>query len=105
MDDFQVYSCLFKDVYVNFTQFSDNVLENLELECSWIAVIVAGILLSLALILVMTSIFCYRNRWNIRYACLKLTHQGQRYQHLVNEMVHYDCDAFVVYDSADGVDS
>jgi TIR domain len=102
LSDFSEYSCFFVNGYLPFTKLSSDILVTLDYECSkGTTVIVSGTLLGLGLILMAASACCYRHRWEIRYACLKLTQRGQRYQKIINEPVEYEYDAFVVYDSED----
>jgi hypothetical protein len=102
LQNFTNYSCLHKGQYVEFSRLSDHILIDLEFECSMkLALIVAGSLLGVVLLLVASSIVFYRHRWEIRYTCLKLTQRGRRYQMVVDEPVDYTYDGFVVYDSED----
>jgi len=102
MNTFGTYTCLYSNTYVAFSRLSDYILVDLAYECSTkTAVIVSGSLLGLVLLLVAVSACCYRHRWEIRYACLKWTRQGQRYQQIVDRPLHYEYDAFVIYDSGD----
>jgi hypothetical protein len=100
--EFENITVCFQITTIRFNKLSSDILVTLDFECSkGTAVIVSGTLLGLGLILLATSACCYRHRWEIRYACLKLTQRGQRYQKIMNEPVRYEYDAFVVYDSED----
>jgi hypothetical protein len=102
LDDFEQISCFFLGDKVNFTRLQNYILVELDYVC-WnsVAVIVSGTLLGLVIVIFAASAFCYRHRWDIRYGCIRLTQQGQRYQRLVNEDVTYTYDAFVVYHGRD----
>lgn len=102
LQNFTRYSCLHKGQYVEFSRLSDYIMIDLEFECSIrLALIISGSLLAVALLLVTVSVISYRHRWDIRYACLKLTQRGRRYQMVIDKPVEYTYDGFVVYDNED----
>ena len=102
IDGFKTTTCQFRGDDVRFEFLDTHILQELDFECSkWIASVVAGTLTGFALLIVALSVCCYRHRWEIRYACLKFTQRGQRYQQIVDEPISYEYDAFVVYDSED----
>ena len=100
--NYDSYTCsgvLGSDIPLNTIQAGD-----LEYECfKKTLTIVVGSLFGLMLILVVTSVCCYRHRWGFRYAFLKFTQRGRHYQLLVDQPRNFDYDAFVVYDSGDRV--
>ena len=86
--NFGDYSCFYENKYHNFSELERPILRDLDFQCSKkVAMIVAGALLGLTLILVAGSAACYRHRWEIRYVCFRLTQRGQRYQQIVNNRV------------------
>ena len=102
LDDFEKYLCMYPKEYVPFTKLSNYIIASLIFECSMrTTVIVSGSLLGLGLLLLATSVCCYRHRWEVRYTFLRLTQRGQRYQQIINQPVEFEYDAFVVYDSED----
>jgi hypothetical protein len=102
LTDFEQNSCLYTGNYENFSYLAERILPELDFECSKpIALMVSGCLLGFAIAVAAASACCYRHRWEIRYACLKLTQRGQLYQQLVDKTADYEYDAFVVYDIED----
>jgi len=74
--------------------------DDLEFEClKRTSVIVVGTLFGLTMVLVTTSVCCYRYRWEFRYFFLKHTKRGRQFQLFIDQPRNYDYDAFVVYDS------
>lgn len=62
------YSCLHGSpgYYVTFDRLDDVILSELDFDCSkGVALIVAGSLTALALLLTATAVFCYRYRWEV----------------------------------------
>jgi len=99
--NFVDYMCLYKENNVRFSNLTEGVMVDLNFQCSkQIAVITTASLLGLILILLATTVCCYRYRWELRYFCLKLAKQSQRYQLLADD-VTFTYNAFVVYSSED----
>lgn len=96
--DVASYSCLYRETFVTFDQLSFYILPDLFLRCSsHLFLVVSAVLFGITVIVLATSIFLFRHRWDIRYFCLRLTTQRKKAQPEPPKMF----DAFVIYDRSD----
>ena len=98
---FELYTCLFKDSLVRFTDI-ERIVQNLNFDCSMnIAVKLSTSLLALVIVITGVSVFLYRHRWDVRFFFIKFAAKRNVYIERKIYRRVFEYDAFVSYHNND----